>query len=72
MRWRGGDFLRIAIVAAILLVMLLVTSIISSMIVAILLVMPLMTSIISNMIVVLCDTVATMLQPSSPSILWSP
>ena len=54
MRWRGGDFLRIAIVAAILLVMVL------------------MTSIISSMIVVLCDTVATMLQPSSPSILWSP
>ena len=39
---------------------------------AILLVMLLVTSVISSMIVVLCDTVATMLQPSSPSDLWSP
>jgi len=54
MRWHDGDFLRIAIIAAIVLTMVL------------------MTSIILSMIVVLCDTVATMLQPSSPSILWSP
>lgn len=54
MRWHEGDFLCIAIVAAIVLTMILITSIILSM------------------IVVLCDTVATMLQPSSPSDLWSP
>jgi len=57
MRWRDGDFLRIvAIIAAIVLTMIL------------------MTSIILSKVGVLCDTqVATMLQPSSPSIiLWSP
>lgn len=55
MRWHDGDFPRIAIIAAIVLTMIL------------------MTSIILGMIGVLCDTqVATMLQPSSPSILWSP
>ena len=39
---------------------------------AIVLTKVLLTSIILTVIRVLCDTVATMLQPSSPSILWSP